>query len=77
MIEEISPNQLSTDQSKLISHIPDIPQGTMHSMKQCGEIQSLVSTENLEETVVMSTNIPGELMNIKDTLDLPGDEGRA
>ena len=49
----------------------------MHSMKQCGEIQSLVSTENLQEAMILSTNIPGEPTNIKDALDLPGNEGRA
>ena len=76
-IEEISLDQPYTDESKLISHILDFPQGTMHSMKQCGEIQSLVSTENLQEAMILSTNIPGEPTNIKDALDLPGNEGRA
>ena len=48
----------------------------MHSMKQHGKIQSLVSTENLQEAMIMSTNIPGEPTNIKPALDLPRDEGR-
>ena len=75
-IEEIPPDQPSTDESKLISHIPDFPQGTTCSMKQHSEIQSLVSTKNLEEAVIMTINIPGEPMNIKDGLDLPSNKGR-
>ena len=74
-MKEVPLDQQQEDKSKLISNIPDYTHGAMHSGKQCGEIQALVASEDLEETIIMSANITGEPSNIKDTLNLPGKEG--
>jgi hypothetical protein len=76
-IEEIPPEQSEQDQSRLISNIPDFPQGSTRSGRQRGEMHCLLVSEDAEDAIVMAANIMGEPQNIYDALNLPGDEGEA
>ena len=60
--------------SKQISNVPDF---LMHSGKQCGEIQALIATEDKADETIAMPIITGDLINIEDALNLPGEEGEA
>lgn len=79
-IEEVSPDtdkKTGGDGSRLVSDIPDFQHGTTRSGKQRGEIQSLLATEEYSDEAVILSAILGDPTNIKDALNLPGEEGEA
>ena len=76
-IKEVPLDQLQEDETKSVSNIPDFPKGTTCSKRQCGKIQALLASEELDDTIIMSPNISGEPTNIRNVLNLPGKEGEA